>query len=74
MNGRGVISPLPTHEEVLVCKNTTTTEEVGNLIFRLHLFSFTYCAITIIISRIYELLSFLDHSIPGYTVVAAGHL
>ena len=34
MDGGGVGLPLPTHEEVLVCNQATTTEEVGNLIPR----------------------------------------
>ena len=34
MDGGGVALPLPTHEEVLVCNQATTTEEVGNLIPR----------------------------------------
>ena len=34
MDREDVALPLPTHEEVLVCSETTTTEEVGNLIFR----------------------------------------
>lgn len=34
MDGRDVALPLPTHEEVLVCNETTTTEEVGNFLLR----------------------------------------
>ena len=34
MDREDVALPLPTHEEVLVCSETTTTEEVGNLILR----------------------------------------
>ena len=32
MNGESVALPLPTHEEILVCNQATTTEEVGSLI------------------------------------------
>ena len=34
MDREDVALPLPTHEEVLVCSETTTTEEVNNLILR----------------------------------------
>ena len=34
MDGGSVALPLPTHEEVLVCNQDTTTEEVGKLIPR----------------------------------------
>ena len=33
MDGGSVALPLPTHEEVLVCNQATTTEEVGSASF-----------------------------------------